>query len=213
MKSKGKGLTKKQRKEVKSIVTSDDELKQCRYIQGLTGISSAASVWNLLPLMQGDEAPERIGDYIMPKYLDIRYGIQGSVSPETYDVVRVIIFKVPSLQDDNALNTTDLIVTYLSPLPVIQSAKQSFHVLYDKVHSIGNIYNTVPYSGNVNGNHSTVYVTKRIKLRGKTAFSDNVAVIGNDFSNMRSGAYGLLVMGKSNTTQFTFNSRIYFTDS
>lgn len=132
----GKGLNKKEKKQVKSLINQGRENK---YLDVLINSSSLATgvVYSLADVTQGDTDIQRDGDQLVQRALRVK---GRALVADTTNQVRLVLFRWKQ-------QTTPLVADILSsayignveaPLsPYHHDGRSNFTVLYDKIYHVG----------------------------------------------------------------------------
>lgn len=215
------GLTKKQRKEVKTITKRSMETKWFPVFQSLSPSTSGSFV-NLTSIGTGDTFDKRDGNRINPFYMSLRCTIEppnSLLANDHYNEVRVIVFK---WREDNGVTAPSVVGDILSTLgssyvtPVLYPysfvKRNQYKILYDKTYTLSPTW-AFDSSGNPTNQWSRVGpITFRIakKLAGNIDYTSSSTLSGTGFGNIY-----LLVVSDSSATPhpvFKFDGFIKYKD-
>lgn len=194
---KQKGLNKKEKKQVKSIINQGRENK---YLDVLIDASNLATgvVYSLADVPQGDTDTTRDGDQLVQRAMRIK---GRALVADTTNQVRMIVFRwkqntVPVVGD---ILSASYIGTVYAPLsPYHHDGRSNFTVLYDKIFHVGTY------------NIQKGFDTKWMNLRNnKQYFSAGAS------TSSKHCIYALVITDSTavSNPNITFVSRLTFTDS
>lgn len=136
--TRGRKLNKRQVRQVKSIVTRNEEIKIKDTLQSSTSATSTAAFTNPIPAVsQGTGESQRIGDKIRLKSLHVKCTLAGA---DATNVVRLVWFQwIPNTasQTPNAGSLLqDTAVPWLSPINETNQNAGLFRIISDNLYQL-----------------------------------------------------------------------------
>lgn len=90
------------------------------------------------PIVKGTEPYQRVGSEIYAKGILIRFHLQSSSPPHTWNKVRVMAIRWNASGTPTAVNILQFTGSGYAPLsPLVRDASHKFQILYDNLHLIG----------------------------------------------------------------------------
>lgn len=136
--SKGRGLSKKQRQQVKRYVSGAKETKAFFTNDATNALSyDTVTIDDLCLVAQGDGDTNRDGQVCDMKSLSIKYLLTGST---VTTVARLLVLQYYSDNDDDALVVSDIFQSGTTSIPFCHTKHTNAHdfkVLYDKRFVLG----------------------------------------------------------------------------
>lgn len=138
----GGKLTKRQKYQVKSLISKNVEIKYFDYGFGATTYTSSPSFANFSLIPQGGSDAQRVGDMVTLKNIDCRFQVVGG---DVYNTFRVILFRwySPSATAPTASDLFDSVGSgaeyVLCPTPALEK-NQQVHIIFDKVWTLPQTY-------------------------------------------------------------------------
>lgn len=170
---KGK-VSKPVKKYVKKVLDDRVENKYLDLVQNIAAASAATdttgSVVLLSGMSQGLTFATRIGETVVPKWLELRYDTKdgGGVTVDAVTMFRVIVFRDNQIRTSTLPAVTDVLeaAAYNSPINHVAINASRFTILHDRLHEMP------PIEASQISDTSFQSVNKKIKLRGKIVYTN-----------------------------------------
>lgn len=133
---KSRGLSKRQKQDVKRLVNTTME-KKYYDTEGQNTVTNTGTILSFSAPAQGDGVLQRIGDQIQPYSFEITYGITYA---DTTNYMRVLLVQ---WKPDTALEAPTVAEVFeasgVNPpfTPIKQDNRHKMRVLYDVIHAVG----------------------------------------------------------------------------
>jgi len=182
----GRKLTKRQKKEVKTLISKDIELRYLPFNVNMSSLTTATPqlfrVSAIPQIISGVDT--RNGQEIELKKVTFSYNVANGggslfLAPDSYTTVRLVLFRwygddaagvdPPTFAQLFSVNGT----TYPNQFQYNQDYKQKYHIIYDRNHTVGSAasYNgssVAQYNGYMSSYSSNVHHIRGKKLGRKT---------------------------------------------
>lgn len=217
-------LNRRQKREVKLMLSKEIEHKSFSGSTGAIGITTAGSVALVSNITQGVGRNSRVGDEVNIKEINFMFNVEVGATgliaaADTYNNVRIILFKW-KMDDGAGLPTTNSILESAGGNPGTLRPynfddRHQYHICFDKTITVFNspIWNgaAVSWQNGVNAHYQS---PKPVRIRGKKLGSSKInfdlnAVVGT-------GNYYFLFISDSAFTPnptLTLESQIIYTDA
>lgn len=172
-------------------------------IQGssTTELNTTAQVQSLCIVAQGDNASNRSGNQILPKYLTVRLNMEKQANGNLCDIVRWIIFR-DNASGSVAPTVTDILDTNTpNSLRNWEGDPKRFNILHDSFHRLDGLQ----ASGYLT-DHTSMHKTVKLPLAAKPVYYDGTT----GSAQVKGCIYNLLVTTASSTPTYGIAKELYW---
>lgn len=204
--ARGKGLTAKQRREVKNLVKDDEEIKRYDYSVGLTNVDAAGTIFNGVGLpAQGTTSVTRIGNIIKHHAIECNLQIAGN-STDVYNTVRLIFFRWHENDSEDPVSVAKVLnldgtSPFLSQINWDNVKAKKFTIMKDKTYTLSSL-------------SESFYRNDRWVFRGKRLGQKRQAFQADASQNSNNNCFLLAISDSAVTPypQLRFLSRLQYAD-